>query len=437
MLDAAKRAAMYRKIAWRLIPFLFVCYIVNFVDRTNIGFAQLALKEQLDFSNAIYGLGAGLFYVGYILFEVPSNLLLQRTGARRTILRIMVLWGLLSISMAAVKTPGHFYLVRFLLGAAEAGFMPGILFYLSCWIPAARRARFIALFMLAIPLSGVIGSPISGSIMQSMEHVASLHGWQWMFILEGAPAVLLGIVAWFVLADGPAQAPWLSGDEKHELEKSLRDEYRDPQPSHASGGWRIARNPKLYLLAFFCVAMNGSIGGFSFWLPTIIRSFGVKNPATIGWIAVVPYALGAVVLYCNGRHSDSTGERRWHATLSLGLASGGWLLLPAVQHSPILAMLLVTIATAGTLGTLACFWSLVPLYFPNERALAYATVSSLGSLGSLASPIVVGWIASATGSVFLGTLYLGGLMLLASITLLAATSRDRSSRYVTSRSVTD
>lgn len=416
---------LYRKIVLRIVPFLFVCYLVNFVDRTNIGFAQLSLKQELGFSSAIYGLGAGLFYAGYIIFEVPSNLLMQRIGARRTILRVMVLWGLLSMSMAAVNTPTGFYAVRFLLGAAEAGFMPGVLFYISCWIPPARRAHVTALFMLAIPLSGVIGAPISGGLMHFMAHVWVLHGWQWMFLLEGFPAVLLGIAAYFFLSDSPAQAQWLTEAERKIINEALAAERTPAGHTHAGANWKTLLDRRLFLLALFCFALNGSIGGFSFWLPTIVKSFGIENAFDIGVLVAIPYALGAVALLLNGRHSDKVQERRWHAALSLMTAGAGWLLLPLAQHAPVAVMILTTLATAGTLGTLACFWPLVPMYFPTQRAVAFAAVSSIGSLGSLASPMIVGAIATHTGSVFMGTLYLGGTIFVASSLLLALT-RSRS-----------
>jgi MFS family permease len=419
-------ARLYRKVVLRIIPFLFVCYLVNFIDRTNIGFAQLALKEELGFSSAIYGFGAGLFYLGYIAFEVPSNVLMQRIGARRTILRVMVLWGVLSMAMAVVKTPTAFYVVRFLLGAAEAGFMPGVLFYLSCWIPPVRRARVTALFMLAIPLSGVIGAPISGGLMHFMEQMWVLHGWQWMFLLEGFPAVVLGIAAYFVLADSPLHAKWLTDAERIIIADALRAESAVKGRGKHAGNWKSLLDRRLFLLALFCFAMNGSIAGFSFWLPTIVRSFGIDNALHIGLLVALPYALGAVTLFLNGRHSDKTQERRWHASATLVTAGVGWLLLPLAQHMPLVAMILITLATAGTLGTLAAFWPLVPLFFPTQRAIGFAAVSSIGSLGSLASPMIVGWIASRTGSVFTGTLYLGGIILVATAMLLWQTHKPSS-----------
>ncbi|MFJ3057240.1 MFS transporter [Herbaspirillum sp. NPDC087042] len=412
--------AVFRKVVQRIVPFLFLCYIVNFFDRTNIGYAQLSMREQLGFSNAIYGLGASLFYVGYIAFEVPSNLLLQRIGAPRTIMRIMVLWGMMSTLMAFIATPLQFYLLRFLLGVGEAGFMPGILFYLSCWVPAARRARVTALFMLAIPLSGVIGGPISGAIMKGLDGALGVSGWQWLFLLEGSPAILLGVIAYFRLSRGPESAPWLSSDEKQLIGQALaRDVPRTGKPGGGVAG--VLRDPMLYLLAFYCIGMNGSIGGFSFWLPTIVKELGVADPLHIGLLVSLPYLAGAVTLFLVGRHSDRTQERRLHAALCMLVASSGWLLLPIVQGQALMSMLCISVATAATLGCLACFWSMIPLHFPHAVAVAFAAVSSLGSLGSLASPVMVGWISSMTGSVASGTLYLGGVMILAASTLLWGT----------------
>ena len=418
-----ERSGTYRTIAIRLIPFLFLCYVVNFLDRTNIGFAQLSLKDELGFSNAVYGFGASLFYVGYILFEVPSNMLLQRIGAPKTIMRIMVLWGVMSVAMAAVSSPLQFYVLRFLLGVGEAGFMPGILFYLSGWVPASQRARFTALFMIAIPVSGVIGGPISGGIMHFLDGASGLKGWQWLFILEGSPAILLGIIAAFVLSTGPAQAKWLSAEQREGLAVAIRQERAASAEAHASTLLQVLRQPMLYVLAFYCVGMNGSIGGFSFWLPTIVKGFGVTNAFHIGLLVAIPYLAGAVALVLNGRHSDKTGERRWHAAGSMLAASLGWLLLPLAIHQPVVSMALITLATAGTIACLACFWSMVPLYFPAGAAIAFAAVSSLGSLGSLASPALVGWIATVTGSVVNGTLYLGSVMVVAATCLIVSTRR--------------
>jgi MFS family permease len=417
-----ERSGTYRTIALRLIPFLLLCYVVNFLDRTNIGFAQLSLKDELGFSNAVYGFGASLFYVGYILFEVPSNMLLQRIGAPKTIMRIMVLWGAMSVAMAAVSSPLQFYVLRFLLGVGEAGFMPGILFYLSGWVPASQRARFTALFMIAIPLSGMIGGPISGGIMHFLDGAAGLKGWQWLFIIEGAPAILLGIIAAFVLSTGPAQAKWLSPEQREGLTAAIRQDRAAPAISASTLG-QVLGQPMLYVLAFYCVGMNGSIGGFSFWLPTIVKGFGVTNAFHIGLLVAIPYLAGAVALMLNGRHSDKTGERRWHAAGSMLAASLGWLVLPLAVHQPVISMALITLATAGTIACLACFWSMVPLYFPAGAAIAFAAVSSLGSLGSLASPALVGWIANATGSVVNGTLYLGSVMVVAATCMIVATRR--------------
>lgn len=314
--------ATYRKVLCRIMPFMMLCYIVSFIDRANIGFAKLHFISDLKFNDAIYGVGAGIFYVGYILFEVPSNMLLHKRGVRQTLLRIMVLWGILSTCMAFMLTANHFYIMRFLLGAAEAGMFPGMLLYLTYWVPLNRRARFNALFTASIPLAGMIGGPLSGWIMHTFEGVAGMKGWQWMFIIEGSPAVLLGVVAYFYLQDGPASAKWLTPEQKTIIAEDLAASGGAKKASSGDHSFLSAlRDPKLYWLTGMGVAVLVSTGGVFFWLPTIIRKSGVENVMTIGLMSVVPFLIALVVQYLNARHSDKTGERRWHVAIPAFVAA--------------------------------------------------------------------------------------------------------------------
>ena len=419
--------ATYRKVLWRIMPFMMLCYIVSFIDRANIGFAKLHFITDLKFNDAIYGVGAGIFYVGYILFEVPSNMLLHKRGVRQTLLRIMVLWGILSTCMAFMLTANHFYIMRFLLGAAEAGMFPGMLLYLTYWVPLNRRARFNALFTASIPLAGMIGGPLSGWIMHTFEGVAGMKGWQWMFIIEGAPAVLLGVVAYFYLQDGPASAKWLTPAQKAIIAEDLA--------ASAGGGKKASadehsflsalRDPKLYWLSGMGVAVLVSTGGVFFWLPTIIRKSGIENVMTIGLMSVVPFLIALVVQYLNARHSDKTGERRWHVAIPAFVAAIGWASLPSVQTNAPLALLMVTLATAGTLGLTGPFWTL-PSSFLRGKAAAggIALLSTFAGIGSVFSPMLVGWLSATTGSLSMGQYYFAALMLIGATTILIGVKPD-------------
>jgi len=299
----------YRRVTLRLIPFLFLCYVVAYLDRVNVGFAKLQMLQDLGMSETAYGLGAGIFFIGYFLFEVPSNLILHRTGARVWISRIMITWGLLSAATMFVTSVNTFYGVRFLLGIAEAGFFPGIILYLTQWYPASRRARILALFMTAVAISGVIGGPVSGWILTSMAGVNGWAGWQWLFLLEGLPSLLMGVAVYFYLDDSIAHAQWLPADERSLLVANLQVEANGEE--HASA-LATLRNPRVVLLAalYFCLVMG--LYGIAFWLPQLIRTMGVEDAGRIGLLSAIPYGVAAVVMVLVGRSSDARGERRWH-----------------------------------------------------------------------------------------------------------------------------
>lgn len=413
----------YRKVLWRLMPFLMLCYIVSFIDRSNIGFAKLHFVADLKLNDAIYGVGAGIFYIGYILFEVPSNMLLHRRGVRQTLLRIMLLWGLFSTGMAFMQNATHFYVMRFLLGAAEAGMFPGMLLYLTYWVPLNRRARFNALFTASIPLAGMLGGPLSGWIMHVFDGLGGLKGWQWLFLVEGSPACLLGLFAWFYLQDGPASATWLTPAQKDIITQDLaasgtvkrNDEGNDGEHSFLAA----LRNPKLYWLSGMGIAVLVSTGGVFFWLPTVIRKSGIDNVMTIGVLSVVPFLIALVVQYLNARHSDRTGERRWHVAIPALVAAIGWGGMPSVQASTPLSLLMLTLATAGTLGLTGPFWTLPSSFLTGKAAAGgIALLSSAAGLGSVFSPMLVGWLSSTTGSLAMGQYYFAALMLFGAFTLL-------------------
>ena len=411
--------AVYRKVLWRIMPFLMLCYIVAFIDRANIGFAKLHFVTDLGFNDAIYGIGAGIFYVGYILFEVPSNMVLHKNGVRQTLLRIMVLWGLFSAGMAFMQTSTHFYVMRFLLGAAEAGMFPGMLLYLTYWVPLNRRARFNALFTASIPLAGMLGGPLSGWLMHTFEGVAGMKGWQWMFIVEGLPACALGLVAYFYLQDGPASAKWLTAAQKNIITEDLAKSVSVKKNGGEHSYMDAIRDPKLYWLSGMGIAVLVSTGGVFFWLPTIIRKSGIDNVMTIGILSVIPFLIALIVQYMNARHSDRTGERRWHVAIPAFCAAIGWASLPSVQGNVPLSLLMLTLATAGTLGLTGPFWTL-PSSFLSGKAAAggIALLSTFAGLGSVFSPMLVGWLSSTTGSLAMGQYYFAALMLFGAVTLL-------------------
>lgn len=411
--------AVYRKVLWRIMPFLMLCYIVAFIDRANIGFAKLHFVTDLGFNDAIYGIGAGIFYVGYILFEVPSNMVLHKNGVRQTLLRIMLLWGVFSAGMAFMQTSTHFYVMRFLLGAAEAGMFPGMLLYLTYWVPLNRRARFNALFTASIPLAGMLGGPLSGWLMHTFESVAGMKGWQWMFIIEGLPACALGLVAYFYLQDGPASAKWLTPAQKNIITEDLAKSVSVKKNGSEHSYMDAIRDPKLYWLSGMGIAVLVSTGGVFFWLPTIIRKSGIDNVMTIGILSVIPFLIALIVQYLNARHSDRTGERRWHVAIPAFCAAIGWASLPSVQGNVPLSLLMLTLATAGTLGLTGPFWTL-PSSFLSGKAAAggIALLSTFAGLGSVFSPMLVGWLSSTTGSLAMGQYYFAALMLFGAVTLL-------------------
>ncbi|MGO4307355.1 MFS transporter [Cupriavidus sp. RAF12] len=422
--------ALYRKVWLRIIPFLFICYVVSFLDRINIGFAQLQMKQDLGFSDAMYGLGAAVFYVGYVLCEVPSNMLLARFGARRTFTRIMLLWGAASVGMMMVSQPSHFYALRFLLGVFEAGFFPGIVLYLTYWFPARRRASVMAIFFAGVAVAGVLGGLVSGWIMRDMAGVMGLHGWQWMFAIEGAPAVLLGLVAATCLVDGPRQARWLSKDEQDFLVAQHAAEAKG-SGAHAHSVAALVqalRNPRVYLFAFIYFALTCGSLTLSFWMPLMIRDFGIRDVMAISLYSVIPNAIGAVGLIWIARRSDRRGERHGHF---LFCTAGGALALAALTlHVPSLGISLAILSVAAVLifAALPIFWALPPSHLPAQTAATgIAFISSIGITSGIVSPWVIGQIKTHTGSMDNALYLLAGLLLASGVAMWKGVPRQTTS----------
>lgn len=402
--------AVYRKIKWRILPLLVVCYVVAFVDRSNIGFAKLEFSADLGFSDAVFGLGASLFYLGYVLFEVPSNLMLHKVGVRKTFLRIMVPWGLVAAASAFMTSPAHFYAVRFLLGVFEAGFFPGVLLYLSFWIPSQRRASVMALFLSAMAISGIVGGPISGWIMNGMDGLWGMDGWQWVLLVEGLPACVLGVVVYFVLSDGPATARWLSEDERRLVaDEVLRDRPTGDKVPHSYGA--ALRNRRFWGLAALGFGIMTSTSGLFLWLPTILKDAGSLSVTQIGLLSAVPFVVAVVVQYLNARHSDRTQERRMHAGVFALVGTAGWLLLPLVARQTWLALAVLTVIAAGTMGAMGPFWSMpAALLTGTAAAGGIATITAFAGIGNLVTPSLTGWLSSTTGTQVYNQLLYGAVL---------------------------
>ena len=406
----------YARVTWRLVPLLFICYVAAYLDRVNVGFAKLQMLNDLKFSESIYGLGAGIFFIGYFLFEVPSNLLLHKLGARRWIARILISWGLISGCMMFVQTSTMFYVLRFLLGLAEAGFFPGIILYLTYWYPSARRSQITSLFMTGIPMAGVIGGPLSGWILASFNGAAGMAGWRWLFVIEALPSVALGFVVMYFLDDGIKGARWLSPHQKRLLQRNIDHENAKIEDHSAFGAFR---NGKVWVL---CAAYFGFIMGLygiGFWLPSLIKASGISSPATIGWLVAIPYSAAVLCMVLTSRHSDLTGERRWHIAIPALVGAIALVVSTFVPQTPLWAIVTLTIATMGILTGLAQFWVLPPAFLGGAAAAAgIALINSVGNLAGFVSPFVVGWIKGATGStnnglyVIAASLVIGGAIVL-------------------------
>jgi MFS transporter, ACS family, tartrate transporter len=416
-LPESSEKRLQKRLRWRLLPFLFLLYVVAYLDRINVGFAALQMKDQLGFSDAVYGFGAGIFFVGYFLFQVPSNVVLERVGAKRWIGTLMVLWGIISASMSQVHSAESFYTLRFLLGATEAGFFPGVVYYLRGWFPPALPASVIALFMTAGPISGVIGGPISGALLD-WDRRGSLAGWQWMFLMEGVPAILLGIAAWFYLDNGPEEARWLSGDEKKWLRNKrlvAKSQATIKQSADSPAWWASSILWRLVLVDFI---LNTCTYGVSLWLPSALKHVSGLPNLLIGFASAVPNLLAAAIMVLVGLHSDRTGERRWHIALS---AFAGAVALLAVGYSTgvVFSVLAFGIALAASSSMAGTFWSMASATLTESTAArGIALINAVGNLGSGFGPYWIGYLRDLTHGFRAGLWSVGVLMALAGLMVL-------------------
>jgi MFS transporter, ACS family, tartrate transporter len=399
-----------RAISWRLIPFLVLAYFFSYLDRVNLGFAALTMNAELKFSPTIFAWGAGIFFIGYFIFEVPSNLALEKFGASRWIARIMVTWGIISALMSLVSGEWSFYILRFLLGVAEAGFFPGIILYLTYWYPAEYRARFLAAFAIAVPISTVIGAPVSGMLL-GLDGAMGLKGWQWLFIIEGVPSILLGVVSWFYLTDRPERADWLTAEQKAWLAAKLDAEIAAKEAAkHLTLGEALS-SPKVIMLSLVYFGFVGALYGMQFWLPQIVKAFGLTNAQT-GFVTAIPYLFGTIAMILWARHSDAARERVLHVGAPLLLTALA-LAVSSFITDPAMTMVVLTVAAIGVFCTFCVFWTLPTAWLSGTAAAgAIALINSIGNLAGFGGPYLIGWVKEATGNTSTGLLVLAVLPLI-------------------------
>jgi D-galactonate transporter len=406
---------VYSKVFWRIVPFLIVCYTTSYLDRVNVGFAKSQMARSIGLSETVFGIGAGIFFLGYFVFELPSNLLLQRIGARIWIARIMVTWGLVSAAFIFVHSATSYYLMRFLLGVAEAGFYPGVILYLTCWFPAHRRAKVVALFMSAIPIAGIFGNPLSGWIIESVHRSTLLRDWQWMFLIEAIPALLCGVAVIFFLDDGIARAKWLTGAEKELLQREIEiDAASSGKGPHSIaaviGYWRVW----VMSLIYFCFVMGQY--GLTFWMPTLVRGSGARGSLNIGLLSAIPFVCAVVAMNLFGYSADCMRERRWHLIVPAVLGAAGFVMAAAYPHNTAMSVVALSLAAAGVLTCAPLFWSLPTAFLSGTAAVAgIAVINSLGNLGGFVSPFLVGYLSDATHSAAAGMYVLAGLLIFGSV----------------------
>jgi len=408
----------YKKVIWRLMPFLFMCYIFAYVDRVNVGFAGLDMKKDLGMNDAVFGIGSGIFFIGYLFFQIPCNMALQKIGAKRWLGPIMIVWGLVSACTMFVRGTADFYAIRFLLGIVESGFFPGVILYLTFWFSSRYRAQMVAVFMTAVPLSGFIFGPISGWLMNRLNHVGGLHGWQWLFALEAIPSMLAGVASMIFLEDGPLSAKWLDADERALLAHRLAEEEAHKKASVAGDSLFVdaLRKPAVWL---FCLIYFGSVSGnyaLQFWLPQIIKNTLSKNDFTIGLISMIPWGFTAIAMVLVGRHSDKTGERSYHIA-ACAAAGGLGLALSAIPGiSGAFGLFALSIACAGVVSASSSFWSLPTLYLSGTAATAgIAMINSIGNLGGQAGPYIIGFINNKFHNMTIAMVTLAAFCLLSSV----------------------
>lgn len=410
-MDIEKRTL--RKITWRIVPFIMILYLIAYIDRVNIGFAAITMKEDLGFIASILGFGGGIFFLGYFLFEVPSNIILHMIGARIWITRVMITWGIIAGGMAFVESSTSFYVMRFLLGVAEAGFFPGIILYLSYWFPARNRAGVIALFMAAAPIATAIGSPISAALLE-MHGILGLAGWQWMFLIEAFPAVILGVVVFFYMTDRPEKATWLKQDEREWLVHTMQLENagKDKQQHHSI--IRGLANPRVLALAMVYFGTSAGLYTLGIWAPQIIKELGVSS-MTVGLLNAIPPVVSVIAIILWSRHSDKTNERTWHVALACLIAATG-LVIAASTNSMLGLIASLTIVNVGISCSKPPLWSMPTVFLSGTAAATgIATINSIWNLGGFAGPAMIGWVKDQTGSFTGGLYFVAGLLILSTI----------------------
>ncbi|MHB8353153.1 MAG: MFS transporter [Burkholderiales bacterium] len=383
-------AVVYKKVDRRIIPFLFLCYILAYLDRVNVGFAKLQMGHDLGLSDAAYAAGAGIFFIGYFFFEVPSNVLLKRFGARLWIARIMITWGIVSTAMMFMTGEQSFYVMRFILGLAEAGFFPGVIYYLTLWYPSRQRATRTAGFVAAIALAGVIGNPLSGAIMDLFSGALGIAGWQWLFILEGIPSILVGFWVIYYLDSSIQDAKWLTADEKTVLTRAVEEEEKHKPHTRLSDAFKSGR---VYLLCAIYFTLMVGLYGIAFWLPTLIKAFGVKGYLNVGLLAAIPYGVCTLGMIWLSRHSDRTGERRIHYVLNVSAGALGLVLSGMFATNPVISIMCLSIATLGVVGSMPLFWPMPSAFLTGTAAAAgIGIVNSVGNLGGYFGPNIPVWV---------------------------------------------
>ncbi|MDN7493796.1 MFS transporter [Burkholderia gladioli] len=422
--------AVIRKVAWRLMPLIMICYLFAFFDRINISFAKFQLQGDLGLSDTAYGLGASLFVIGYVLFEVPSNMLLYRVGARRWIARIMISWGIATAAMVFVHTEWQFYGLRFVIGAMEAGFAPGVLYYLTLWFPPSHRGRITSLLFLASAFSGLVGAPAAGLVLGHLNGALGIPGWHWLFLLGGVPCVLLGVLVMVQLKDRIEDASWLSGNEKAWLAGQIAQQSRHPQGGHSLLG--ALRTPGFLMLGLVYFLIQIASYGLNFWAPHLIRTAGTQNPTLIGLLTSVPYIAGAIAMVTVGRLSDASGERRKYVVALLLMASVGFFAAGYFDRQTTLLLVALAVIGAGVVASIPAFWALPPKLVTGAGAAGgIAVINTLGQLGGIVSPVMVGRVRDLTGSTT-PALYVIALLSLVCALLVAyalpASLRERDAR---------